>query len=76
MVINIPDNMVTKVLQKVINTDILIIMAHSNSPEVRTYVIKVRPQKRECLHHTTGTMINLLRENRYYIKEKNINRLI
>lgn len=67
MVINIPDNMVTKVLQKVINTDILIIMAHSNSPEVRTYVIKVRPQKGDC-HHTT--MIKLSREYRYYIKEK------
>ncbi|XP_078313286.1 lysosomal-trafficking regulator-like isoform X5 [Crassostrea virginica] len=41
VVINMPDNMVTKVLQKVINTDILIIMAHSSSPEVRTYVLKL-----------------------------------
>ncbi|XP_056022508.1 lysosomal-trafficking regulator-like isoform X3 [Ostrea edulis] len=41
VVINMPDVMVTKVLQRVINTDILIIMAHSNSPEVRTCVIKL-----------------------------------
>ncbi|XP_061172369.1 lysosomal-trafficking regulator-like isoform X2 [Saccostrea echinata] len=41
VVINMPDTMVTKVLQNVINTDILIIMAHSNSPEVRTCVIKL-----------------------------------
>ncbi|KAJ8308471.1 hypothetical protein KUTeg_013345 [Tegillarca granosa] len=41
IVVTLPDNLTDKVLQKIIKTEILIVLAHNSSPEIRTAVLRL-----------------------------------